>query len=76
MAAYFHWRDKPSLVQALAVLAKHPAEMEAIQKFCEKEGEPEGIPPIQNLLDLAAERKLTDMRDFEKLIVEQTLQDL
>jgi hypothetical protein len=38
LAAYFHWRDRPSLVQALAVLVKFPEELQSIAAFCESEG--------------------------------------
>jgi len=76
MAAYFHWQDKPSLVQALAVLVKHPEEQLKIEAFCESEGSPETVALIRNLLTTATQRGLTAMLDFEKLVVEQTLREL
>lgn len=76
LAAYIHWRDKPSLVQALAVLIKHPEEIEAVVAFCENEGSAESMLLIQSLLAAATERGLTDMEDLEKLLVERTLLSL
>jgi hypothetical protein len=76
LAAYIHWRDKPSLVQALAVIIKYPEEIEAVAAFCEKEGSEESMLLIRDLLAMASERDLTRMEDVEKLLVEQTLQKL
>jgi hypothetical protein len=76
IAAYIHWRDKPSLVQALAIIIKYPEEIEAVAAFCEKEGSEELILLIRNLLAAASERGLTDMEGVEKLLIEQTLQEL
>jgi len=76
LAAYIHWHDKPSLVQALAVIIKYPEEIEAVAAFCEKEGSEESMLTIRNLFALASERALTEMEELEKLLVEQTLQNL
>jgi len=76
LAAYIHWHDKPSLVQALAVIVKYPEEIEAVATFCEKEGSKESMLAIRNLLALASERALTEMEELEKLLVEKTLQEL
>jgi hypothetical protein len=76
IAAYIHWRDKPSLVQALAVIIKYPEEIEAVAAFCKKEGSEESMLLIRDLLAIASERDLTKMEDVEKLLVEQTLQKL
>ena len=76
LAAYIHWRDKPSLVQALAVLIKYPDEIEAIAAFCENEGSEESMLLVRSLFATASQRGLTDMEDLEKLLVERTLRSL
>jgi len=76
LAAYIHWRDKPSLVQALAVLIKYPEEADAIAAFCEAEGSAELMVLIRSLLATASERGLTNMDDLEKLLLERTLRSL
>jgi hypothetical protein len=76
LAAYFHWRDKPSLVQALAVLVKFPEELQSIETFCENEGSPETIALVRQLLGEAKKQGITTMAGFEKLVVDQTLQSL
>ena len=76
MAAYIHWRDKPSLVQALAVLIKYPEEVDAIAAFCEADGSAELMVLIRSLLASASERGLTKMDDLEKLLLERTILSL
>jgi len=76
IAAYIHWRDKPSLVQALAVIIKYPEEIEAVAAFCEKEGSEELMLLIRSLLAMSSERGLTDMEGLERLLVDRTLLSL
>jgi len=76
LAAYIHWHDKPSLVQALAVIIKYPGEIEAVAAFCEKEDSEKSMLLIRDLLATAGERGVTEMEDLEKLLVERTLQKL
>ncbi|HIE82625.1 MAG TPA: hypothetical protein EYQ00_01715 [Dehalococcoidia bacterium] len=38
LAAYFHWNDRPSLVQALAVTNKHGIDEQELRNFCQTEG--------------------------------------
>lgn len=76
LAAYFQWKDKPSLVQALAVLVKFPEELSGIESFCRNEGSSETVALIRQMLAVATEQKITSMAGFEKLLVELTLQDL
>lgn len=76
LAAYFHWKDKPSLVQALAVLIKFPEELPGIESFCSNEGSSETVALVRKMLAVATEQKITSMAGFEKLVVELTLQEL
>jgi hypothetical protein len=76
LAAYFHWRDRPSLVQALTVLIKFPEELQSINAFCNNEGSPEAIALIQQILTAAAEQNATTMAELEKLVVAVILQEL
>jgi hypothetical protein len=76
LAAYIHWRDKPSLVQALTVLLKYPEEIGAIAAFCKAEGSPELMDLIRSLLESASDRGLTNMDGLEALVIERTMQSL
>jgi len=76
LAAYFHWRDRPSLVQALALLVRFSAEVKSVEAFCRSEGYPEAITLLSELLKAAAEQRINSMAGIEKLVVERILQDL
>ncbi len=76
LAAYFHWRDRPSLVQALALLVRFSAEVKGAEAFCRSEGYPEAITLLRELLKAATEQRITSMAGIEKLVVERTLRDL
>jgi hypothetical protein len=76
LGAYVDWRDKPWLVQALAVLIKYPEEIDATATFCETEGSVELMVLIRSLLATASERCLSNMDDLEKLLLERMLLSL
>ena len=76
LAAYFHWQDKPSLVQALTVLARYPDELPSAETFCATEGYPESAELIRLLLKSATNQNITHMRGFEKLVVDLTIDNL
>ena len=76
LAAYFHWRDRPSLVQALAVLIKYPQELQSINSFCKRERSPATVALLQRLLKAATEHNATTMVELEKLVVDMALREL
>lgn len=76
LAAYFHWNDKQSLVQALAVLIKFQDELPGIETFCRNEGSPESIQLLRHLLGTAAKQNITTMTGLEQLVVDLTLDSL
>lgn len=76
LAAYIHWRDKPSLVQALAVLINYPEEIEATAAFCQKEGSEELMLLLRSLHTAASEGGITEMEGLERLVVDSTLLSL
>jgi hypothetical protein len=41
LAAWFHWKDRRSLIHALWVCEKHPVKIEKIKRWAAKEGESE-----------------------------------
>ena len=76
LAAYFHWQDKPSLVQALTLLARYTDELPSAETFCVTEGHPESAELMRLLLKSATNQNITHMRGFEKLVVNQTIENL
>jgi hypothetical protein len=76
LAAYFHWNDRPSLVQALAVANKHGIDEQELQKFCRKEGRAGAYSEFVNLSNGLKDLELDTMETIEQYVVEQTLASL
>jgi hypothetical protein len=68
IAAYIHWRDKQSLVQALGLLLKHPSNRTELKKFCDIEGGEGLYLTLKELCKTAKAQKLTNMEQLEQLI--------
>jgi hypothetical protein len=76
LAAYFHWQDKQSLVQAVAVMIKHPISLDELKSFCQNESKENEFALIQQLLHSAKQQELSEMADIEKLVVSEILRRL
>ena len=76
LAAYFHWQDKPSLVQAVAVMTKHSIALNELKSFCQNENKENELDLIQQLLNSAKQQELSEMADIEKLVVREMLRRL
>lgn len=70
LVAYIHWRDKQSLVQALAILLKHPIKVESLKPFCDSEGKAELYSMLKKLYKAVAQNKLHNMQELELLVAE------
>lgn len=76
LLAYFHWQDRPSLVQALAVMINHLITPDELKAFCETEGEPEQYEVIARLHETANKQQLSSMLELEALVQEEFLKHL
>jgi len=76
LAAYFHWQDKPSLVQALAIMSNHSIDSCDIKKFCTQEGAVKEYALISKLYSRVIARSFDSMNDIEHLVIEETLSNL
>jgi len=76
LAAYFHWQDQASLVQALAVIIKHPFTPADLKDFCLREGKEDEIDLILGLLKTARKQQISNMADIEKLVIKEILRRL
>lgn len=50
LAAWFHWRDRQSLLQAIWVAEKQPISIPKIKRWAQREGEPQKFEEFVNLL--------------------------
>ena len=76
LAAYFHWQDRPSLVQAVAVMIKHPIALNELKSFCQNESNENEFDLIRQLLISAKRQALSEMVDIEKLVVSEMVRRL
>ena len=76
LAAYFHWSDRQSLVQALAIMSIHNIVPSDLEAFCDNEGEPEQFKTLERLWKHAQKNSLSTMKEIEALVVEETVQRL
>jgi hypothetical protein len=76
LAAYFHWNDKPSLVQALAVMINHSIQTDELKAFCVGEGEQAQIEVIEKLWNSIKRQRLHTMKEIEAQVIEQIMTDL
>lgn len=76
LLAYFHWQDRPSLVQALAVMINHLITPDELKAFCEAEGQPDQYEVIVRLHETANKQQLGSMLELEALVREEFLKHL
>jgi hypothetical protein len=76
LAAYFHWNDRQSLVQALAIMINHSIQTDELRTFCLDEGEQAQFEVIKKLWNSINRQGLQTMKEIEALVIEQTLTDL
>ena len=69
LSAFFHWRDKPSLVQALAVMLNHTIEAKELKRFCQKEASDDAFILVEKLYRLAKKNRLSTMIDIESIVI-------
>ena len=76
LAAYFHWNDRPSLVQALAIMSNHSFNTEELKTFCLAEGRTDQYETIEGLWRTVQQQELLTMEAIEALVIEQTVREL
>ena len=76
LLAYFHWQDRPSLVQALAIMMNHVITPDELKAFCEAEGEPSQYEVIAHLHETATKQHLNSMFELEVLVQNEFLKHL
>ena len=76
LAAYFHWRDRPALVQALAIMNIHQIRPAQLEAFCSNERETEQFPLLKNLWGEIQRQNLYSMEEIETLVMEKAVRDL
>ncbi|MGI9276258.1 MAG: hypothetical protein ACR2PT_15635 [Endozoicomonas sp.] len=76
LLAYFHWQDRPSLVQALAIMINHVIAPDELMAFCKAEGEPSQFEVILKLHETATKQRYNSMSELEGLVQNEFLKHL
>ena len=76
LAAYLHWKDQQSLIQALCIMLCHKISPNEIRAFYENEASGEAFEELQNMHSTIKTKNLYEMSDIEKYVVEQLLKAL
>ncbi|HOY23502.1 MAG TPA: nucleotidyltransferase [Cellvibrio sp.] len=70
LAAYIHWQDRQSLIQATAVMLKHNLEPKDFKKFLGAEGDSSDYELLGLLFAQAQTKNITAMAHLESLLSE------
>lgn len=76
LAAFIHWGDNPSLVQAVAVMVKHNISSDTFKQFCIKEGSSKQYQLLDDFYKQASQRPLTTMSDLEPILTRLLIKNL
>ncbi|AMX03505.1 hypothetical protein A3224_13815 [Microbulbifer thermotolerans] len=73
LAAYIHWKDTQSLVQAVAVMLKHELTPNVFRAFIEREGSGQDYALLQSLFSAGRQGEVT-MTALETYLADILLQ--
>lgn len=76
LAAYFHWRDNQSLIQAMALLIKHKIELNEFEEFCSREFNQDVFARIETFYQQADKRNIQNMLELEELLTQVLIESL
>lgn len=76
LAAYLHWRDNSSLIQAVAIMRKHNIQPAHMQAFCLREGTETQFALLCAFYNKAAEQNPTTMAELEPILTQLLLDQL
>jgi hypothetical protein len=76
LAAFIHWRDNSSLIQAVAVMLRHQLVPSMFQGFCKHEGNQKQYDLLNKLFDKARLIQIYTMIDLEIKLTEILFEEL
>ncbi|MBA54232.1 MAG: hypothetical protein CMK89_07240 [Pseudomonadales bacterium] len=76
LAAFIHWQDRQSLIQATAILLQHNLKPMTFQAFCIKEGTDKDFQLLESLHTHAMEHQLNTMEELEAELTQLLLNQL
>lgn len=76
LAAYIHWHDKQSLIQATTILLKHRLSPPAFQQFLEREGAKAEYQALEQLHKLGSAESINSMAELELILTRLLIKNL
>jgi Nucleotidyl transferase of unknown function (DUF2204) len=76
IAAFIHWQDKQSLVQAMSIMLKHGLKPEELKIFCESEGDESSFTLLDTFFRHTQKLKLENMAQLEAVLTKILLRDI
>lgn len=76
LAAFIHWQDRQSLIQATAILIKHHLNPTIFIKFCMREGNAEHYQMLEQLYRQASQKRIESMADLETMLTQILIDSL
>ena len=70
LAAFMHWQDRQSLIQATAIILKHQLSLQSFKDFCEREGDSEHYLLMDQLHQKAGKQQINSMVELETMLTE------
>ncbi|MGC1509867.1 nucleotidyltransferase [Ketobacter sp.] len=70
LAAYIHWQDRQSLIQATAVIIKHQLQPDAFKQFCLREGSQQHYQMLEQLHQEASNKQINSMEELETVLTQ------
>ena len=76
LAAYIHWQDRQSLIQATAILLKHQLTPDGFESFCQQEGAGSSYTTLSTLYQKAQNQNITSMESLESMLTQLLLENI
>lgn len=76
LAAYVHWQDRQSLIQATTLMIKHRLNPKVFKAFCLKEGSQTDYKFLLQLHKQASKQEITSMYQLESILAELLLKNI
>lgn len=76
LAAFIHWQDRQSLIQATAILIKHHLKPVTFKKFCMRESTAKNYQLLEQLYRQASAQHIDSMADLEIMLTQILIKNL
>ena len=76
LAAFMHWKDRQSLVQAMAILLKHRLKPTVFKKFCTRENNVSDYELLEAFHRQAKVQKIQTMESLESVLTQLLLNEI